>query len=201
MNDNNNQWDNNRMICIKKHKTKKCTLAHVEEEEEEKTEALEMSSIERQQQTYWYHECNMSIHLLVTTTDTTIESESKSDSDSPLYPHRHNTQHLELMDDPTPFSSTDTTNFFLLDSFFLPFFNDKSPPSDDDWNLVFDSILPSIKITVAFLEGDEKDPLLVCAVCKDEFVMDVDAKLLPCNHFFFREKRKAKKRFDGDVVW
>ena len=49
MNDNNNQWDNNRMICIKKHKTKKCTLAHVEEEEEEKTEALEMSSIERQQ--------------------------------------------------------------------------------------------------------------------------------------------------------
>ena len=40
------------MICIKKHKTKKCTLAHVEEEEKEKTEALEMSSIERQQQTY-----------------------------------------------------------------------------------------------------------------------------------------------------
>ena len=37
------------MICIKKHKTKKCTLAHVEEEEEEKTKALEMSSIERQQ--------------------------------------------------------------------------------------------------------------------------------------------------------
>ena len=129
----------------------------------------------------------MSIHLLVTTTDTTIESESKSDSDSPLYPHRHNTQHLELMDDPTPFSSTDTTNFFLLDSFFLPFFNDKSPPSDDDWNLIFDSILPSIKITAAFLEGDEEDPLLVCAVCKDEFVMDVDAKLLPCNHLFHPE--------------
>ena len=71
------------MICIKKHKIKKCTLAHVEEEEEEKTEALEMSSIERQQQTYWCHECNMSIHLLVTTTDTTIESESDSPLPSP----------------------------------------------------------------------------------------------------------------------
>ena len=84
------------MICIKKHTTKKCTLAHVEKEEEEKTEALEMSSIERQQQTYWCHECDMSIHLLITTTDTTIESESDSNFDSPLSPHRHNTQHLEL---------------------------------------------------------------------------------------------------------
>ncbi|XXG51344.1 hypothetical protein AAC387_Pa02g5140 [Persea americana] len=41
--------------------------------------------------------------------------------------------------------------------------------------------IPTIKITAAVLSAS--DPLL-CAVCKDEFVVDVEAKQLPCNHIY-----------------
>ncbi|EEF50227.1 E3 ubiquitin-protein ligase RING1-like [Ricinus communis] len=129
-----------------------------------------MASFARQQQqTYWCHECDMSIHLLITTT-----------TESPLCPHC-DSRRLELMDgdDPTPISN-DTTSFFL-DSLFFPFLTDmNSSSSNDDLNHNIDSILPTVKITASLLEGEE----VVCAVCKDEFVIDVDVKILPCNHFF-----------------
>ena len=41
--------------------------------------------------------------------------------------------------------------------------------------------------------------MLVCVVCKDEFVMDVDAKLLPCNHFF--SEKRGRQRRDLMEMW
>ncbi|KDP20379.1 hypothetical protein JCGZ_05262 [Jatropha curcas] len=130
-----------------------------------------MSSTQRHHQTYWCHECDMSIHLLATA----------ANNPTPFCPHCHR-DHLELMDDPTPITATDTNTFFLdspsFRRFFLPFFADSNPSGDDT---TIDSVIPTIKITSSFLDDD---PVLLCAVCKDQFVIDVDAKLLPCNHLF-----------------
>ncbi|KAF8395929.1 hypothetical protein HHK36_019884 [Tetracentron sinense] len=40
--------------------------------------------------------------------------------------------------------------------------------------------IPNIKITSSFLDSDT----ILCAVCKDQFVVDVEAKQLPCNHIY-----------------
>ncbi|KAK9169977.1 hypothetical protein Syun_002117 [Stephania yunnanensis] len=40
--------------------------------------------------------------------------------------------------------------------------------------------IPTVKIAAAMLAADA----LVCAVCKDEFVLDVEAKQLPCTHIY-----------------
>ncbi|KAL9405216.1 hypothetical protein Peur_002188 [Populus x canadensis] len=122
-------------------------------------------------QTYWCHECDLSIHLLTTTT--------------PLCPHCHH-DFLELMD-PIPTSTTADTATFLLDSpSFLNFLqhlntNSHCDCEDDNTNATIDSIIPTIKITSCMLE---MDPMLVCAVCKDQFLIDVEAKQLPCSHLY-----------------
>ncbi|KAA8515734.1 hypothetical protein F0562_018655 [Nyssa sinensis] len=41
--------------------------------------------------------------------------------------------------------------------------------------------IPTIIITAALLESD---PIILCAVCKDQFVIDVEAKQLPCKHLY-----------------
>lgn len=41
--------------------------------------------------------------------------------------------------------------------------------------------IPSVKITSAFLEID---PIVICAVCKDQFVIDDETKELPCKHMY-----------------
>ncbi|KAJ6303226.1 hypothetical protein OIU77_017163 [Salix suchowensis] len=122
-------------------------------------------------QTYWCHECDLSIHLLATT--------------SPLCPHCHH-DFLELMD-PIPTSTTADTTSFLLDSpSFLNFLQHLNTSShcdceDDNTDATIDSIIPTIKITSCMLE---MDPMLVCAVCKDQFLIDVEAKQLPCSHLY-----------------
>ncbi|KAI3826898.1 hypothetical protein L1987_00958 [Smallanthus sonchifolius] len=41
--------------------------------------------------------------------------------------------------------------------------------------------IPTVKITTAFLEID---PVVICAVCKDQFVIDDETKELPCKHMY-----------------
>uniref|UniRef100_A0A5B7ALJ8 RING-type E3 ubiquitin transferase n=1 Tax=Davidia involucrata TaxID=16924 RepID=A0A5B7ALJ8_DAVIN len=41
--------------------------------------------------------------------------------------------------------------------------------------------IPTIKITASLLE---LDPIILCAVCKDQFVIDVETKQLPCKHMY-----------------
>ncbi|KAI3762230.1 hypothetical protein L1987_52655 [Smallanthus sonchifolius] len=43
--------------------------------------------------------------------------------------------------------------------------------------------LPSIKITKELMESDHSD----CAVCKDSFELDEDAKQLPCKHIYHQD--------------
>ncbi|PIA53351.1 hypothetical protein AQUCO_00900137v1 [Aquilegia coerulea] len=40
--------------------------------------------------------------------------------------------------------------------------------------------IPTVKITSSLLNSDT----ILCAVCKDEFLIDVEAKQLPCNHIY-----------------
>ncbi|WCJ19028.1 E3 ubiquitin-protein ligase RNF115 [Euphorbia peplus] len=136
-------------------------------------------------QTFWCHDCDMSIHLLSSATTTTVSS---AVSAPPLLcPHCH-CPNLELMDYASPTPSTDTTTTSFLDSpsfrrFFLPFSGDFFSSDDEDSDTLLDSILPTIKITSSFLDDDE----FLCAVCKEEFVVDAEVKLLPCDHFFHPE--------------
>ncbi|WKA02527.1 hypothetical protein VitviT2T_020703 [Vitis vinifera] len=150
--------------------------------------------------TYWCHECDMSVTL----------SPSSSSSPTLLCPHCHS-DFLEEMDSPNPNPNPNPTapNFsfhsenFLLDSPYLHRLihhlthpsdtnndgNDSSdlpPPRYLNPNSVAASrasleALPTFKITPSFLQ---LDPILFCAVCKDQFVVDVEAKRLPCNHIY-----------------
>lgn len=134
-----------------------------------------MSSNETQARTYWCHQCDMSIHLLLTSTTL-----------SNLHcPECNQNNSLELMD-PIP-NSNDTSSFLLLDdTHFIQHYNCiSSLYRDDELTCLnfqdMDSCLPTVKITSLILELDS---LIVCAVCKDQFVLDCDAKKLPCNHMF-----------------
>ena len=63
--------------------------------------------------------------------------------------------------------------------------------SSDDYDAVgngplptstrFVEAIPEIKITEDFLSADR---FIMCAVCKDEFVVNTEAKQLPCNHIY-----------------
>ncbi|CAK9310315.1 unnamed protein product [Citrullus colocynthis] len=41
--------------------------------------------------------------------------------------------------------------------------------------------IPTIKVSSALLE---EDPVLICAICKDQFLLEVEAKQLPCSHLY-----------------
>lgn len=45
----------------------------------------------------------------------------------------------------------------------------------------FVEAIPAVQITEAFLAADR---FLLCAVCKDEFVLQTEARQLPCNHIY-----------------
>lgn len=41
--------------------------------------------------------------------------------------------------------------------------------------------IPTIKVTSALLDEDQ---VLICAICKDQFLLEVEAKQLPCSHLY-----------------
>uniref|UniRef100_A0A5B7ANE0 RING-type E3 ubiquitin transferase n=1 Tax=Davidia involucrata TaxID=16924 RepID=A0A5B7ANE0_DAVIN len=190
-------------------------------------------------QTYWCHECDMSVSLL-------FPSAASTTSSSPttlLCPYCHS-DFLEEMDSP-PFNLTPNPNPTLspFTSFIDPPFPILSPPqtlttpttdvdvaadttafqfpsatASDDHYLIDSPYLqrliqhltnsesddsspaantttrchtpaskaaveaiPTIKITASLLE---LDPIIICAVCKDQFVIDVEAMQLPCKHMY-----------------
>ncbi|KAM7476646.1 hypothetical protein LguiB_023889 [Lonicera macranthoides] len=172
-------------------------------------------------QTYWCHECDMSISLLSSTT-------------TPLCPHCH-TDFLEELDsplslplippnpnpnpNPSPFTSflnhhasttttttvddlvNDSTTFhfpsaaasddnFLLDSPYLHrlihhLANSEASPSaaPRHHSPASKSAIESIA-DVTFTHDLIKSDPIMCAVCKDQFLIDVKAKRLPCNHIY-----------------
>ncbi|KAK3036589.1 hypothetical protein RJ639_031206 [Escallonia herrerae] len=187
--------------------------------------AVAVATTAADRQTYWCHECDMSVSLLPPSPITTTTATSL------LCPYCHS-DFLEEMDSP-PFTTPNPNPTLLpLTSFLDPIpspeipgattaaatFGFPSPTAPDD-NYLLDSpylhrliqhlsnsdteapspsattitttrhrsptsksaieSIPSVKITDALL-----DPIILCAVCKDQFVIDVEAKQLPCKHMY-----------------
>ncbi|XP_057510249.1 E3 ubiquitin-protein ligase RING1-like [Actinidia eriantha] len=154
-----------------------------------------------ERQTYWCHECDMSVSLLSTTTTSSL-----------LCPHCHS-DFLEQMDNPNPSpdpNSNPNVDLSPFPSFFLsPQPTPTAVAADDDDNYLLDSpflhrliqhltnpesttapsksaieSIPTIEITASLLD---LDPISLCAVCKDQFVIGVEAKQLPCKHMYHSE--------------
>ncbi|XP_077236259.1 E3 ubiquitin-protein ligase RING1-like [Tasmannia lanceolata] len=164
-------------------------------------------------ETYWCHECDMSVTLF--------------SSSPPLICPLCQGDFLELMEIPLPsFSPPPNPNPNpnppfppLLSAYLDPFpilsfpqsLSESESDPDDNFELQIGSpyidrliqhladpdddqavrgstpasksavnSIPTVKITSSFLASDS----LLCAVCKDEFVVDVEAKQLPCKHIY-----------------
>ncbi|KAJ7949079.1 E3 ubiquitin-protein ligase RING1-like [Quillaja saponaria] len=148
---------------------------------------------EIERKTYWCHECDMSITL----------NSSPSSSPTLLCPHCH-THFLELMDSPhpesDPFPTTLPSSLSLFDSPHLQQHlvtaDDLDEEDDDD---LFPSLfpthslptskapidsIPTIRITLSFLEQLDPGGIILCAICKDPIAVDAQAKQLPCKHLY-----------------
>ncbi|XP_015932558.1 E3 ubiquitin-protein ligase RING1-like [Arachis duranensis] len=152
--------------------------------------------------TYWCHECDMSVAL----------SSSRS---SPLMCPHCRTHFLELMDSPSQNDAVaPLSSLSLFDS---PFFhrlihhhlvsnsntNTTDSPNDDvafedPLSLLSPSLIssktasskssatavPVILVTSALLSQLDPTGVVSCAVCKDDIEIDEEAKQLPCNHLY-----------------
>ncbi|KAA8520303.1 hypothetical protein F0562_014559 [Nyssa sinensis] len=189
-------------------------------------------------QTYWCHECDMSVSLLFPTTTsssspTTLlcpycHSDFLEEMDSPLlHPNSNSNSTLSsltsFLDPPFPIlspsqtlttttpttdvdvaddatfqfpSATASDDNYLLDNPYLQRLiqhltnsdSDDSSPSATTTTRCHSpaskaavQAIPTIKITASLLE---LDPIILCAVCKDQFVIDVEVKQLPCKHMY-----------------
>ncbi|GMY22255.1 E3 ubiquitin-protein ligase RNF6-like [Fagus crenata] len=130
------------------------TMAGTQEEDEE------------ERQTYWCHECDMSVNLI-----------SQSHSQTLLCPHCHS-DFLELMDS-TITQQQDHTYLFdnpTLHRLFLLHHDHEDFSLDSS-----SSSLSTITISPSMFDSD---PILLCAICKDELLLHSEAKQLPCSHLY-----------------
>lgn len=170
-----------------------------------------------ERQTYWCHECDISVSLLVSSGDDTLlcphchsDFLEEMESSLPISPNPNNSPFPILSPPqtlPSPAISPEdlvisqlaptatSDDNYLLDSPYLQrLIQHLSDPQDDSAPPRFHTpgsvpaskasiqAIPTVKITCSLLELDD-DPIL-CAVCKDQFVVDVDAKQLPCKHLY-----------------
>ncbi|KAH7544799.1 hypothetical protein FEM48_Zijuj01G0024600 [Ziziphus jujuba var. spinosa] len=151
--------------------------------------------------TYWCHECDLSVSL-------------RPSSSSLLCPHCFGNflelmdSALSPLSPPPPHSSSDIPfplsaaaaaaddDNSLLDSPYLhrlvqhltaddyysnnPNLSTTNSSSLPASNAAVESLI-TVKIVASLLE---LDPLLFCPVCKDQFIVDVEAKQLPCKHLY-----------------
>ncbi|XP_038899359.1 E3 ubiquitin-protein ligase RING1-like [Benincasa hispida] len=164
--------------------------------------------------TYWCHECDMSVTLVSPSSssssssssllcphcltdflehmDFTIPTSSSSISDHPnssSSPPDSDPSSFVVVD-PIPITTDD--NYLLNSPQFLRLFQQLADSSDSDFvpSVPFNPFtpikasvmaIPTIKVTSALLE---EDPVLICAICKDQFLLEVEAKQLPCSHLY-----------------
>ncbi|KAK9058191.1 hypothetical protein SSX86_023031 [Deinandra increscens subsp. villosa] len=157
--------------------------------------------------TYWCHQCDMSISLLPTSTTSSLCPHCNSDFleelDSPITFNtsanpNNNNNHLLFPSflDPSlpPADYVDDFQFPTAAPSDSPYFHrvinhllssDYHNPSTSRLHSPVSKsaieAIPSVKITTAFLEID---PIVICAVCKDQFVIDDETKELPCKHMY-----------------
>ncbi|KAF5736391.1 E3 ubiquitin-protein ligase RING1-like [Tripterygium wilfordii] len=130
------------------------------------TEASTTNPVNGGRETYWCHECDMSVTLVP--------------SPNLLCPHCHH-DFLELMDRPSPTAEySDLIEFHrLIHQFSEP---TTSTNSNAASRISVES-LPTITITPSLI-GEVDDGLMFCAICKDQFVIDSVGKELPCKHIY-----------------
>lgn len=144
-------------------------------------------------QTFWCHECDMSVSLVPCSAQETLLCphcfsdllelmDSSSSSSSSFSDHQHNSQDNFLLNSPflhrlIHHLSTHPINHDDR----LPSPTAAVPPSSLPASKASVDAIPTLKITSSMLD---LDPLLLCAVCKDPFLHSVDAKQLPCNHLY-----------------
>ncbi|XP_009785025.1 E3 ubiquitin-protein ligase RING1-like [Nicotiana tabacum] len=155
--------------------------------------------------TFWCHECDMSVFLLhLPPTDPPrcphCHSDFLEQMDSftpallPQFPNHPdsnpNLEELISTDLNTATTFTPSDDNFLLDSPYLHRLihhlttaNDAPIPNRQH--------SPASKAAVEALEGIkvsslmlENDPVIPCPVCKDNFLLDVEVKMLPCKHMY-----------------
>ncbi|KAL7592324.1 hypothetical protein Lser_V15G32720 [Lactuca serriola] len=138
-----------------------------------------------------------------------LEQVISNNNPNPNYPNQHSSQLSFPSFDPSiptttadssrtfPFPSvTASDDNFLLDSPYLHRLinhltnsSDSSPSTTTVTTSLHHSptsksaieAIPLVKITSAFLDID---PIVLCAVCKDQFVIDDETKQLPCKHMY-----------------
>ncbi|XP_062077514.1 uncharacterized protein LOC133782282 [Humulus lupulus] len=144
--------------------------------------------------TYWCHECDMSLSL-----------SPSSDSEQPLLCPQCFGDFLELMDSSSPPNHSSAEFSFpppfpsLLDDNYLHrlihHLTTRSSSSEDfdEEESSFDpsaplpaskssiDAIPTIIIDQSLLNDD---PFMLCAVCKDQFELGIEAKQLPCKHLY-----------------
>ncbi|KAG2402684.1 E3 ubiquitin-protein [Vigna angularis] len=120
------------------------------------------TAAEPEAKTYWCHECDTSVSLMLLP--------------SPLLcPHYH-ISFLELMD--SPFSQNDVESP-LFDVFQDALLLLSSKPLSAKPRL-----LPSVNVTPSLLFAVDPNDIIFSAVCKDQIFLDTEAKQLPCKHLF-----------------
>ncbi|KAL5760584.1 hypothetical protein ACOSQ2_019422 [Xanthoceras sorbifolium] len=120
-------------------------------------------------QTYWCHECDMSVSLLL----------SSSVPLRVLCPHCHS-HLLELMDSHSHYPSQP----HFLDFNFLFDFNFDDDDDDDDHHPPPNSLLSSPISSMTTIQISDSLSQESCAICKDEFCAQSEAKQLPCKHLY-----------------
>ncbi|KAI9169821.1 hypothetical protein LWI28_018144 [Acer negundo] len=125
-------------------------------------------------QTYWCHECDMSVSLLLSSTSISISVPLRV-----LCPHCHS-HLLELMDSHShcPFPPQP----HILDfNFLFDFDFDDHEDHDHDHHPQQPNSLISSITTVQISDSLSQES---CAICKDEFCAHSEAKQLPCKHLY-----------------
>lgn len=162
-----------------------------------KTAAAESAESPMERSTYWCHECDMSVSLLASP-----QQPQPQQQQQPILCPQCFGDFLELMDSSSPNQSS---HFSFPPSFpslvdddgdnylhrLISHLTTRSSPSDsfsDDSDSSEPAApLPASKSSIeaiTTIRVPETDPSLLCAVCKDHFEVGVEAKQLPCKHFY-----------------
>ncbi|KAK3169138.1 hypothetical protein Dsin_000025 [Dipteronia sinensis] len=127
-------------------------------------------------QTYWCHECDMSVSLLLSSTSISVPLRV-------LCPHCHS-HLLELMDfhshSPCPPQPHFLDFNFLFDFDFDDHDDDDHEQDHDHHPQQPNSLISSIT-TIQISDSLSQES---CAICKDEFCAHSEAKQLPCKHLY-----------------
>ncbi|CAH9147839.1 unnamed protein product [Cuscuta epithymum] len=150
-------------------------------------------------QTHWCHECDMSVLLCPSTSSPVVRcphcssdilEQMDSLDPSPL-PNLGSIPSLAplLVDHSTALIPSDDN--FLLDSPSLNRLihrmattNDAFTSTNRHHNPTSKSALQSLKVIQIGASILEKDPILACPICKEEFLLNLEVKLLPCKHMY-----------------